>query len=109
MRVKTDISNVMFWDFFMKEANPFKSTIQFNQQLNSLEHHIIRIRRVSHGIGSAEQHLEGHIGNQFPHFLKALPGALVKEAHGHIERCSCKMEKTFQPVRDMMINIGQIV
>jgi len=46
---------------------------------------IVRVVCVSDRVRASEQHLEGDVGNEFPHFLEALPGTLVEEAEGDVE------------------------
>ena len=51
-----------------------------------LADHIVRVRGVPHGVGAAEEHLQGHIGHGRAQQLEAPPGALVQEAQRDVER-----------------------
>ena len=47
---------------------------------------VIGIVGVAHQIGAPQQHLEGNVGDLFPQQPQTLPGGLMQEAVGHIER-----------------------
>lgn len=57
-----------------------------HRQVAELKNHVIRIIRVSNGIGPTQQHLEGHVRYHLPHVLQSFPGALVQKPEGHVER-----------------------
>mmetsp|Transcript_5338 Transcript_5338/g.11226 ORF Transcript_5338/g.11226 Transcript_5338/m.11226 type:complete len:544 (-) Transcript_5338:414-2045(-) len=49
-------------------------------------HDVVRVARVAHGVGAAQQHLERHVWNELAQRLESLPRALAQEPHGHVER-----------------------
>ncbi len=53
---------------------------------NERLHDVVGVVRVADGVGSAEKHLEEDVGDPAPEELQALPGVLVEEPHGHVER-----------------------
>ena len=53
--------------------------------LAELVHNIVRVAGVANRVGAAEEHLEGDVRHRFPHMCKAIPRALAKKSHAHIE------------------------
>mmetsp|Transcript_42058 Transcript_42058/g.80439 ORF Transcript_42058/g.80439 Transcript_42058/m.80439 type:complete len:782 (-) Transcript_42058:261-2606(-) len=53
--------------------------------LDKLLDDVVRVGGVAHGVGAAQQHLEGHVGHLGAQLVQALPGALVQEAHAHVK------------------------
>mmetsp|Transcript_25141 Transcript_25141/g.42062 ORF Transcript_25141/g.42062 Transcript_25141/m.42062 type:complete len:238 (-) Transcript_25141:1913-2626(-) len=48
-------------------------------------HRVVGVGGVAHRVGAAQEHLERHVGHLLAEGIQALPGALVQEAHGHVE------------------------
>ena len=53
--------------------------------LDKLVHHVVGVGSVPDGVGAAEEHLEGHVGDLLAQELEALPWALLEEAQGDVE------------------------
>mmetsp|Transcript_14603 Transcript_14603/g.26144 ORF Transcript_14603/g.26144 Transcript_14603/m.26144 type:complete len:240 (-) Transcript_14603:1935-2654(-) len=49
------------------------------------EYDVVRVRRVPHGIGTPQQHLEGNVRHRLPKRRESIPGTLVEETHGDVE------------------------
>lgn len=54
-------------------------------ELAELENGVVRIARITHGIGASQQHLERDVGNELAHSFQSLPRALVEEPHCHLK------------------------
>lgn len=74
------------------------------RHLAKLEDDIVRVCRVAHGVGTAEQHLEGDVWHGLSHALQAVPGTLVQEAHGDVKRGSTPC---LQRVEVCKVGMGQ--
>ncbi|KAH3663370.1 hypothetical protein OGAPHI_005360 [Ogataea philodendri] len=53
--------------------------------LNEMVNSIVRQRRVSHSVGSSQQHLERNVWNGFSKLSQSIPWVLVQETHGNVE------------------------
>mmetsp|Transcript_10221 Transcript_10221/g.30179 ORF Transcript_10221/g.30179 Transcript_10221/m.30179 type:complete len:842 (-) Transcript_10221:1449-3974(-) len=56
-----------------------------HRELAELVHHVVGVGGVAHGVGAAQQHLEGHVRRGRAQGAEAVPGVLAEEAHGHVE------------------------
>jgi len=55
---------------------------------NLLVDDIVRVVCVPNSVSATQEHLEGDVGNELPHGVQAVPGALVQEPQSHVKRCS---------------------
>src|SRR5271170_2590063 len=93
---------------FLHSVNPNHDILQIIQRVKHTENidpvllcleteivnRIIRQRRVSYTIRSTKQHLKRNIRNEFSKFTKSIPGILIQETHGDIERRATPHFKT---------------
>ncbi|MES2681944.1 MAG: hypothetical protein V4650_00355 [Pseudomonadota bacterium] len=56
--------------------------------LHEVTHHVVCIVGVAHGIGGAQQHLEGDVGHRLAQRSQARPGVFLEKAQRHIESCT---------------------
>ena len=52
---------------------------------HKLLHHIVRVVRIAHPVGGAQQHLRHYVGQGCAQIAQALPRAFLQETVGHIE------------------------
>ena len=62
--------------------------ISFNRLLGKVVDGIVGIRGVADSVGTADERLQGNVGDELSERSQTVPWVLVQETHGHIDRKS---------------------